>query len=348
MTAGEPTHEQAGEAEELSALRQHVEMLSHHLVQMVEVVELLSDRQNSTTEELRAYTSTVPTWRDHVMDDEKRVSEQLGQIIANQGVLGARLDFLTARADAHAALERDRRYDIEGMAAQLAEVRASAEYAAALAEENPLITIRIATFDRPVELVERAIKSVLAQTYTNWELIVASDGPSRKNRAAVESVRDPRVRYIELPERSSLPVNPRNRYQVGGAAPFNFSNGFARGTWIAQLDDDDEYTADHFEKLLAVARGSQAEFVYGALIQRNLVTGQDALIWSDPPQYGGISLQGAMWLRCLPFMDFDEGNWLVDEPADWGLVRRIMAAGVRHASTTDVIGTLYMVPYTHK
>lgn len=334
--------------DELGLLRTVVEGFSGNLAQLVEVVGALVEAQDRHGAALAGSTSAGETWQEHVMNFERYT---MGQFEAIGNALGQQrqtLDYVQARAAAHAAIARDARYDIDAMRRDLDAVRGTDEYRAALAEENPLITVRIATFNRPTELVERAIASVRRQTYDNWEVVVVSDGPSDANRAAVASVRDRRVRYFETPVRTALPTESRNRYQVGGAVPSNLANREARGTWIAQLDDDDEFTPDHLEKLLALARESQAEFVYGALIQKNLVTGRELLVWSDPPAFGGISLQASMYLRCLPHMDFDTENWKVDEPADWGLVRRMVAAGLRYATIRDVVGILYMVPYWNK
>ena len=70
---------------------------------------------------------------------------------------------------------------------------------------EPLVTVRIPTFGSVDLLVERAIPSVLGGAYRNIELLVCSDGPQPHAREAVEQVDDPRVRYIEVPERPRYP-----------------------------------------------------------------------------------------------------------------------------------------------
>lgn len=292
---------------------------------------------------------------DEVAHIQTRVADHLAELSivleqVSKEVAGtqAELAYLRARARAQAAVIRSERHDVDALRARLEEVRATPEYAAVWDEEEPLVSVRIPTWNRPQQIVEVAIASVLAQTYQNFEIIVVSDGPSETNRAAVEGVGDPRIRYFETDRRNEPPAEPRNRYLIAGASGMNVGVRLARGTWIAPLDDDDEFTPDHIEKLLALARTERAELVYGALTQRIEVTGTEALVWGERPAFGRFSFQGALYLRALSFMEYDEQSWLYDEPGDWDLVDRMLQAGVRFATTPDVVGTLHTVPYTHK
>ena len=53
-------------------------------------------------------------------------------------------------------------------------------------------------------------------------------------------------------------------------------------------------------------------------------------------------------MRMLDFFQYDEDSWVMREPGDWNLCRRMLKAGVIMASTKDVVGTMYMVPYNKK
>lgn len=339
-----------------------VDQLAGHLEQLVGVVGALADRQERILEELRAYTSTVVPWRDHVIGfhgetrdgfarlreleelDRSRFELLRAQVDKVAGTLPA-VDFLLARAqaDARATLER-RDADLPLLRERLEEVRATAAYEEAFTAAEPLITVPIATYKRPVALVETAIASVLRQTYQNFEIVVVSDGPSDETRQAVASVDDARIRYHELPAKTVMPKHRRNRWLVAGAAPKNEAVRLASGSWIAQLDDDDEFTPDHLATLLRLARQQRAELAYGMTVQHNVNTGRTARIWSDPPVEGGFSFLGALYHRALGFLEYDEAGWLTDEPEDWRLVRRMLAIGVRHAATRDVVGTMHTDP----
>lgn len=275
--------------------------------------------------------------------------ESLVRIESEAAAAHAELSDLRRRLLASTIIQRGIRDDIAGLVSGLEAVRASAEYARALAVEEPLVSVRIASYRRTRELMEVAIPSVLAQTYQRFELIVVNDGPNEETREAVASLGDPRVRYEEFPRRNSYPDDPHARWMVAGSPGMNRGADLATGEWLAPLDEDDAFTPDHLEVLLGVARAEGAELAYGALTQRNLVNGTDALIWSDPPEVGKFSFQGAIYLRALhPLFRYDESSWLVEEPGDWNLARRMVEAGVRMASTERVVAMMNQVPYTHK
>ena len=91
------------------------------------------------------------------------------------------------------------------------------------------------------DLVGRAVASVLAQTFPDWELLAVDDGSSDDsavvlNRFAAE---DPRVRVIR---------HPVNRGESGSR---NTALAAARGSLIAYLDHDDEYYPGHLAAVWA-------------------------------------------------------------------------------------------------
>lgn len=268
---------------------------------------------------------------------------------ARAAVAAADLEFIHRRLFAEVLINREARDDLPGLVAGLELVRASPEYELALAAPEPLMSVRIASYRRTEELMDVAIASVLAQTYERFEIIVVNDGPNEKTRAAIAGLGDSRVRYEEFPARTVYPDDPHARWMVAGSPGMNRGADLATGEWIAPLDEDDAFTPDHLEVLLSVAQKGGAELAYGALVQRNLVNGTDDRIWSDPPSVGRFSFQGAIYLRVLnPLFRYDESSWLVEEPGDWNLARRMLAAGIRMSSTEQVVALMNQVPYTHK
>lgn len=258
------------------------------------------------------------------------------------------LDYLRARARGDAGARRSRRHDLGALRARLAEVRASAHYALAWDDPDPLVSVVIPTYNRPQQLVEVAIASALAQTHRRVEVIAVSDGPSAENRAAVEGIDDPRVIYRELPTRTAYPREPLNRWLVTGTRPMAEGLRTARGSWVAWLGDDDAFTTDHVEKLLSLARRERVEYAYGAIQYHNLSNGFEDVVYSNPPQYSKIGLQSGLFMKALDFVDFDPDCWQVDEPNDWDYIQRLLEIGVTYASTTDVVGTVWAVMYEEK
>jgi len=104
---------------------------------------------------------------------------------------------------------------------------------------KPIVSVIIPTYNRK-DLLERAIKSVLSQTFQDWELIIVDDGSTDETRDLVENFQrvDPRIKYI-WQNNSGAPAKPRN---VG---ILNSS-----GEYIAFLDHDDEWLPIKLEKQL--------------------------------------------------------------------------------------------------
>lgn len=100
---------------------------------------------------------------------------------------------------------------------------------------KPLVSIIIPTRNR-AKLLERALKSVLAQTYPNFECLVIDDASSDNTRDLVKSFTDERIQYI---------YNERHS-NVSGAR--NVGLRISTGEFIAFLDDDDEWLPAKLEK----------------------------------------------------------------------------------------------------
>jgi glycosyltransferase involved in cell wall biosynthesis len=105
---------------------------------------------------------------------------------------------------------------------------------------SPDVSVVIPTRDRP-QLAVRAVRSALAQTHEDIEVVAVIDGPDPETRACLGTVGDERLRVIELPEPGKAP-NARN---VGAR--------HARGRWTALLDDDDEWLPGKLERQLELA-----------------------------------------------------------------------------------------------
>lgn len=115
--------------------------------------------------------------------------------------------------------------------------------------EYSLILAAITTHKRPPEMVERALKSVIAQTYTDWNLVVVDDSPADWElrddvMKMVEGYgeNDSRIRYVAH-DRNYGAQRARNT-----ALKIACDEGFE---FIAYLDDDDEWLPEKLSKQLA-------------------------------------------------------------------------------------------------
>ena len=59
---------------------------------------------------------------------------------------------------------------------------------------RPYFSIIIPTYNRS-NFIAAAIKSVLNQTYTNWELFIIDDGSTDNTKEVVSNFNDPRILY---------------------------------------------------------------------------------------------------------------------------------------------------------
>ena len=115
----------------------------------------------------------------------------------------------------------------------------------------PRVTVIMATYNWSTVL-PYSIGSVLAQTFTDFELLVIGDGCTDDSEAVVKSIEDPRVQWINI---------ARTGHQFG---PNNEGIRRARGEFIAYLGHDDLWLPHHLA--LHVARAADFTCSIAALI----------------------------------------------------------------------------------
>ena len=113
----------------------------------------------------------------------------------------------------------------------------------------PKVSIIIPTYNR-ANFLPRTIKSVLNQTFQDFELIIVDDCSTDNTQEVVKEFqkKDDRIRYIRLDKNSGAPAHPRN---VG------IQN--ARGNFISFLDSDDECFPEKLEKQLELFEKGPAD-----------------------------------------------------------------------------------------
>lgn len=131
-------------------------------------------------------------------------------------------------------------------------------------ESSPLVTVYTPTYNRSRILMERALPSVLAQSYKNFEYVIVGDHCVDETQKWVSEVKDPRIRFYNLPKRGwRYPETAENHWLAGPVVPANQALEMSTGKWIARIDDDDTWTPDHLEVLLKAAQENNYEFVSG-------------------------------------------------------------------------------------
>ena len=100
-----------------------------------------------------------------------------------------------------------------------------------------LISVVIPTYNRSEEL-KRALRSVLSQTYKNFEVIVVDNHSSDGTDAMLKDLNDQRIRLLKINNNGVI------------AASRNLGINASRGGWIAFLDSDDWWYSNKLEQVI--------------------------------------------------------------------------------------------------
>lgn len=180
---------------------------------------------------------------------------------------------------------------------------------------NPNVSIVIATYNR-APLLARAVHSVLGQTWQDFEIIIVDDGSTDQTPTGIDALNDNRIRYIRHERNKGLPAS-RNS---GIAA--------ARGTYIAFLDDDDQWLPKKLARQLVAMEGGMVAVLTAAYMiasgtvkqfAKDIVTVDD-LRRGNPFDPSSLLIRADLMKRLL----FDESLRMGE---DWDAFIRIARTG---------------------
>lgn len=130
---------------------------------------------------------------------------------------------------------------------------------------DPLVSIITGTY-QIAHLVGDAIRSVLEQTYTQWEMFIIDDGSSDNISEVVGRYSDPRIRFQQILH-SGLPSVTRNR-----------ALREVQGNYITFLDGDDLWLPNKLKlQVEYLHHHPQVGMVHGMFIVRDVATGKELL-----------------------------------------------------------------------
>ena len=145
--------------------------------------------------------------------------------------------------------------------------------------DNTLVSVIIPTYERP-QLLQRALESVVAQTYQNLEILVIDDGQFDTAEAICAGFSDPRISYH------------RNQKSKGACGARNTGLELATGHYYAGLDDDDTYVPERIEVLLRAYRPDYAFVSSSSLMVAKTGT------WPHLNIQRTLNLSDILWGNC--------------------------------------------------
>ncbi|MCI0752038.1 MAG: glycosyltransferase [Flammeovirgaceae bacterium] len=117
---------------------------------------------------------------------------------------------------------------------------------------DPLVSVIMPVYNGELYIAE-AIKSLLDQTYPNWELLIVNDGSTDNSKTLIQTFNDPRIFYFEQTNK-------------GVSAARNLALMRAKGKYFCFLDADDCFTPSSIEDRLKVfAESEKIKFVDGTV-----------------------------------------------------------------------------------
>jgi len=147
----------------------------------------------------------------------------------------------------------------------------------------PRLSVIIPTYQRP-QYLPRAIASVLAQSFKDFELIVVDDASKDGTARIVETFHDDRIRYL------------CHSKKKGGSAARNSGIRSSRGQYLAFLDDDDEWLPGKLQKQIDVLSKSslKVQCIYTAYNKVDAATGK-VLGIHRPCKEGDLAIELLRW-----------------------------------------------------
>lgn len=150
-----------------------------------------------------------------------------------------------------------------------------------------LVSVLIPTFNRCEILQNRALKSVLSQTYKNIEIIVVDDGSTDNTFEKIMALNNPKIRVFKNSRATyRYPNKALYHWFAGGVSALNYGLKFCNGYYIARIDDDDIWTENHIEKLLDFLEKTDSEFVYSHILAKMSDEEDEQIISNFPDPLG--------------------------------------------------------------
>lgn len=155
--------------------------------------------------------------------------------------------------------------------------------------QNGLVSIIMPSYNT-ASYIKDSIKSVLNQTYDNWELIIVDDCSSDNTDEVLAEIDDPRIRVY------------KNEVNSGAAISRNRALKEAKGQWIAFLDSDDIWMPEKLEKQIAFMTDNGYHFSYTDYVEIDNNGNETGVYVTGPKKITMTGMFNYCWPGCLTVM----------------------------------------------
>ena len=197
-------------------------------------------------------------------------------------------------------------------------------------KKTGLVSIVIPTFNRCEILLERALKSVLSQTYKNFEIIIVDDGSSDNTYETIKNLNNPKIKLFRNSRKKyRYPNKSLYHWFVGGVSAINLGLKECSGQYVARIDDDDVWTEDHLEKLIYFLEKNNYEFVYSHILAKMSINEEKKVVTNSPDPLGNTCTW--LFVNYLKFFKMNIHCWRKtnNRVFDTDVHNRIFKSGVK-------------------
>jgi hypothetical protein len=288
------------------------------------------------------YEGTIGSLIDRqeaLFDRQESLSARLSRIEAHIAEFAASMGFEQYRIEA--AL-----FAAEGLTHlrdEFLRARATAEYQAVFDKDSPLVSVCVTTMNRAVLLMERALASLLAQTYRNLQIIVVGDHCTDDTADRIARLDDRRISFVNLAKRGPYPQGEIDRWRVTGTVPGNRALELVEGDFVTHLDEDDTLEPRRIEILLEKIREARADLVFHAFWWQE-ADGSWTKKGNRNFEYGQTGTSMILYHHYLTRVPWDVFAYRLGEPEDWNRLRKFKMMRVRTRFVPEILAHHYRFP----
>ena len=150
--------------------------------------------------------------------------------------------------------------------------------------------------------IAETVRSVMAQTYTDWELIIVDDCSTDNTMDVLSTLCHPERNEVESKDLASKIRIFQNEKNSGAAVSRNRALREARGKYIAFLDSDDLWAPNKLERQVAFMERNGYAFTYTKYFEIDENGNSLGAVVGGPRHIGKIGMYNYCWPGCLTVM----------------------------------------------